>query len=300
MTKTARYYGLIRVVYFPAGEWTQCGLAERGYAFLPVRLDWPDSRKSNIMEKISPLEQADNLFKNTEILGSDFDNEKWLKEKANPKVKFKISMLLEKKTEKKVIDPLLWPRCFQHRVKELRKAAASLTKWSKRTRYKEVADKVKAVWELCQKILDVMDSSNGQRIVYYKTKQPERLLPDSVQTAAYLSFSTDLRTLGRDGFSAVKDAVKDAEKRASDPQRWETGIQTAKADQGLKVPEKAKAGRKAKFDPVADQAFADDWEKAKSKDVSFKDFCREKSPKVDSKKGKRILDRVAYRNRHPK
>lgn len=250
MTKTARYYGLIRVVYFPAGEWTQCGLAERGYAFLPIRLDWPDLRKSSIMEKSTPLDRADSLFKNTYTLGDDFEKEKWLKVKANPKVQFKLSMLLEEKTEKKVFDPFRWLDFFKDRVKEIRKAAASLTGWSKRTRYKKVADKVKAVWELCQKILDDMDSSNGQRIAYYKTKQPKRLLPDSVQTAAYLSFSTGLCTLGRDGFLAVKDAKKDEEKRASDPKRWETEIQFAKADpQSVVLPKKVKKGL-GSIDPV--------------------------------------------------
>ena len=206
------------------------------------------------MKKISPLEQADSLFKNTEILGSDFEKEKWVEEKASPKVKFKLSILLEKKTEKKVFDPFRWLDFFKERVKEIRKAAASLTGWSKRTRYKKVADKVKAVWELCQKILDVMDSSNGQRIVYYKTKKPERLLPDSVRTAAYLSFSTGLRTFGRDGFFAVKDAKKDKEKRVSDPKRWETGIQSAKAESPAVAPPKKKRSRNTKPEETGAEA----------------------------------------------
>ena len=194
------------------------------------------------MEKSTPLDRANSLFKNTYILGDDFEKEKWIEETANPKVKFKLSMLLEEKTEKKEIDPLRWLH-FRPRVIEIRKAAASLTGWSKRTRFKDVADNVKAVWESCQKILDVMKSLTGQKIVYYKTNKPERLLPDSVRTAAYLSFSTVLCTLGRDGFLAVKDAKKDKEKRASDPKRWETEIQPVKPETpGVALPKKVKKG----------------------------------------------------------
>jgi hypothetical protein len=253
------------------------------------------------MKKASPLDRADSLFANTYKLGCDFEDEKWVKGKANPKVKLKLSMLFKKKKEKKVIDTLRWLH-FRPRVIEIRKAAASLTGWSKRTRYKDVADNVKAVWESCQKILDVMKSLTGQKIVYDKTNKPERLLPDSVRTAAYLSFSTGLCTLGRDGFLTVKDAKKDEEKRASDPKRWETEIQPVKPIKGLKIPEKAKLGRKPKYDLEADQSFADDWAKSKGIGVSFKDFCfcGDIRPKVSLKKGYRILDRVAYRNRLPK
>jgi len=69
--------------------------------------------------------------------------------------------------------------------------------------------------------------------------------------------------------------------------------------QGLKVPEKPKPGRKAKYDPKADQFFADDWATAKSAKVSFKDFCGDRKPKVPVRIGKMILGRVRDRKRVP-
>jgi|688.fasta_scaffold580061_2 hypothetical protein len=61
-------------------------------------------------------------------------------------------------------------------------------------------------------------------------------------------------------------------------------------------PAKAKPGRKRRYDPIADQAFAEAWDNAKSAGVCFKQFCKEKKPKVDFKKGKRILNRVQKRH----
>lgn len=194
------------------------------------------------MKKSTPLDRADSLFHKAYVLGSDLEKEKWLKGKANTKVNFNLSMLFEKKTKKKEIDPLRWFD-FRPRVLGIRKAAVSLAEWSKKTRYKDVADKVKSVWKLAQNILDEMNSLKGQRIIYDKANKPERLLSDSVRTAAYLFFSTDLCNLCREGFLAVKDARKDEEKRASDPKRWETEIQSAKADAPVvALPNKVKKG----------------------------------------------------------
>lgn len=58
---------------------------------------------------------------------------------------------------------------------------------------------------------------------------------------------------------------------------------------------KAKPGRKGKYDPKADQAFAEDWNRAKSTGVNFKQFCKGCGVKVP--KGKLTLGRVRDRKR---
>lgn len=60
-------------------------------------------------------------------------------------------------------------------------------------------------------------------------------------------------------------------------------------------PAKAKPGRKRRYDPIADQAFAEDWNQAKSTGVNFKQFCKDCGVKVP--KGKLTLGRVRDRKR---
>ena len=73
-------------------------------------------------------------------------------------------------------------------------------------------------------------------------------------------------------------------------------LSKSKAEAELLKTPPAKPGRKSRYDPIADQAFAADWAQSKSAGVSFKQFCKEKKPKVDFKKGKRILNRVQKRH----
>ncbi len=68
-------------------------------------------------------------------------------------------------------------------------------------------------------------------------------------------------------------------------------------DEGIPPIEEAKKnpkrGRKQQYDPIHDQQFYEDWQRAKGVGITFKDFCKDRGVQVS--KGKQTIDRSRKR-----